>query len=73
MGVALAQAGLDPESPASRAIRAAAGDHARRAQIEERGFGASRDLAQTAVNRTVCERQGELVDLVRRNNAGTLR
>jgi hypothetical protein len=47
----------------------AAADYARSVQIEERGFGMSRDLAQAGVNATICGRLGETADLIRRNNA----
>lgn len=38
-------------------------------QFAERAFGMSRDLAQKGVTDRMCERNGELVDLIRANNA----
>lgn len=42
----------------------------RSAQIEERAFWMRRDLAQTANNRDNCNKQMELVALIRANNEG---
>lgn len=44
-------------------------DDARAAQIQERATWMSRDLAQAGVVATMCERLGEMNDLVSRNNA----
>jgi hypothetical protein len=44
--------------------------YARSVQIQERAFGARRDLAQTQVGREMCNRNAELVSLVDANNAG---
>lgn len=42
----------------------------RSAQIEERAFWMRRDLSQTANNRDNCNKQMELVALIRGNNEG---
>lgn len=39
-------------------------------QLEERAFWLRRDLAQTANNREVCNKQMELLALIRANNEG---
>lgn len=67
---ALSEAGLALESPASEAIRRAAGDYARSVQAIERADGINRDLQQMAHNRDLCAEHDELVSLFRRNNAG---
>lgn len=55
---------------AQAAITHAAGDYARRIQLAERAPLLTRDIKQTANNRVNCERQSELVGLIRENNAG---
>lgn len=52
------------------AIESAAGRYARQAQITEQGFAGNRDLAQTSINREMCNRQAELAGLIQANNAG---
>lgn len=60
---------LTPISP--EALPAVAADAAARAsQIEERAFWMGRDLRQSANTRENCNRLGELVALIERNNAG---
>ena len=55
----------------SEALPPIAVDPAHRgAQIDERAFWMSRDLAQTANNREACMKQAELVALIDANNAG---
>lgn len=41
----------------------------RSVQLHERAVGVTRDVAQTANNRDMCDRHRELVDIVRANNA----
>lgn len=68
---AFARAGIAPPAPAVMAlIEEAAGDHARRVQIQERAVTVRRDVAQTNVGREMCNRLGEVVSLVDLNNAG---
>jgi hypothetical protein len=43
---------------------------AREVQILERAFWVRRDIAQTAIGRQMCNRNGELVSLIEANNAG---
>lgn len=63
-----ALSGLDGWAALPLATRAQAASFARAAQIEERALGLTRDLSQTAHNRTLCEEKRELVNIIRANN-----
>ena len=71
LGVVFDRAGLErPQAAILALLESAAGEHARDAQIQEQAFAARRDLRQLSINRTMCDRLGEVVTLVQTNNAG---
>lgn len=67
---ALADAGLTVAAGPLALINRLAGDYARAVQLRERAAGDSRDLAQVGVVSEMCAKNGELVALIERNNAG---
>ena len=67
---ALAEAGVTVSAGPLALISRLAGDYARSVQLRERAAGDSRDLAQVGVVSTMCAKNGELVALIERNNAG---